>query len=420
MQSETNVAKVQALGSKYGSASENSGAPNLSPISPLLISVMFRIGGKDGHAFTYNKAVGEAAARIGWEHRAAVHAGCTVRPLPPGWKVCLETINYRHLSLPLLFGRTIFPDFGTVRRAVGSVVGYLRDEILPQRRRAVLFLEFFTVTELAILILALAQVPRDQLAVCLLYRMDVHRQPTRRLYRLLNGILRRQVGAARFILLSDSQPLAESLTELFGQPLRVMPIPHGSPPAGEAVNAPRWEAARPAVVAWWPGRPSADKGLAIMARLTQRASPEARQVQVVAAAGSGLTPTPGGCQVRLIPNELSNADYWGWMLAADLILLPYDLSYAERTSGIFVEAIAAGKPAATTAGTWMAGELLAHGLPELIVDWSQADVWQRLVCLARDDGMRARLEAMQAAYLREHSLESYARALRSALAGSIV
>jgi len=42
------------------------------------------------------------------------------------------------------------------------------------------------------------------------------------------------------------------------------------------------------------------------------------------------------------------------------------------------------------------------------------------VCLARDPGVRARLEAMQAVYLREHSLESYATALQAALAGSIV
>jgi glycosyltransferase involved in cell wall biosynthesis len=384
------------------------------------VSILFRIGGEDGHAFTYNKAVGEAVARLGWGHHAAVHAGCTVRQLPSGWTMCLETIEHQHGTIARLLGRSIVPDLGSVRRAVDSLAGFLRTQILPQQRRTILFMEFFTVTDLAILALALARAPRDQLAVCLLYRMEVHRQPTRHLYRLLNGLLRRQVGAARFILLSDSQPLAKSLTELFGQPLRVMPIPHGAPPAREVVNLPHWVASRPQVVAWWPGRPSADKGLAIMARLIQQADPEARQVQVVAAAGSGLTPMPRGCQVRLIPNELSNADYWGWMMAADLILLPYDLSYAERTSGIFVEALAAGKPAVTTAGTWMAGELLAHGLPELIVDWSQAGMWQRLACLARDAGLRARLEAMQAVYLREHSLEGYAAALQAALAGSII
>jgi len=139
----------------------------------------------------------------------------------------------------------------------------------------------------------------------------------------------------------------------------------------------------------------------------------------VAAAASGIEPTAEGCQVRLIPNVLSSDDYWGWLLAADLILLPYDLSYAERTSGIFVEAISAGKPTAVSAGTWMAQELLAHGLPELIVDWAAPNVWERLASLAREPALRARRAAMQADYRSFHSQAGYAAALRAALASSI-
>jgi glycosyltransferase involved in cell wall biosynthesis len=153
----------------------------------------------------------------------------------------------------------------------------------------------------------------------------------------------------------------------------------------------------------------------VVVRLTRHTGPAAQLVQLVAAAGARLAPTPGGCQIRLLPDQLPRADYWGWMRDADLILLPYDLSYVERTSGIFVEAIAAGKPVLVTAETWMAHELLAHGLRELIVDWSGPDIWERLVCLARDPGLRARLAPMQAAYLRFHSQDGYASALQAAL-----
>jgi hypothetical protein len=102
-----------------------------------------------------------------------------------------------------------------------------------------------------------------------------------------------------------------------------------------------------------------------------------------------------------------------------VILLPYDLSYAERTSGIFVEAITAGKLALTTAGTWMAGELLAHGLPELIVDWSRPDIWQVVVRLLQDEALLSRLAAMQSTYQRYHSLAGFVAGLQTALAASL-
>ena len=392
-------------------------ALNADP-SPLLVSIIFRIGGEDGHAFTYNKAVGEAVRGLGWDHQAAVHAGCTVQHLPSGWQICLDTIEHYRLSMPFL-GSRLVPDIGSIWHAVRSLAGYLRRELVYPRRPVILFMEFFTVTDLAVLALALAPVPRENLSVCLLYRMEVHRQWTRSVYQVLNNLLRWQVGDHRFTLLSDSQPLANSLTVLFRHPVHVVPIPHAAPPDALGAGTQLSGAPRSNVAAWWPGRPAPDKGLEAVRQLARQTGPPAQQVTLVAATGSGLAAIAGGCQVRLIPNELSNADYWGWMLAADLILLPYDVSYAERTSGIFVEAISAGKPTAVTAGTWMAGELLAHGLPELIVDWSSPDIWQQLVCLVQDDDLRTRLATMQAAYRRFHSQTGFAAALRTALAPSL-
>ena len=43
---------------------------------------------------------------------------------------------------------------------------------------------------------------------------------------------------------------------------------------------------------------------------------------------------------------------------ADLVLIPYSAqSYRYRSSGVLVEAMAAGKPVVTTAGSWMAAQL---------------------------------------------------------------
>src|SRR5262249_9737226 len=77
-----------------------------------------------------------------------------------------------------------------------------------------------------------------------------------------------------------------------------------------------------------------------------------------------------------IPEALDSSEYYGLVNSADLIVLPYrERFYRSRTSGIFVEALSAGKPVVTTAGTWMAdhidngaaGTTFADGnIPELV------------------------------------------------------
>jgi glycosyltransferase involved in cell wall biosynthesis len=50
-------------------------------------------------------------------------------------------------------------------------------------------------------------------------------------------------------------------------------------------------------------------------------------------------------------------DYYRLLAAADVVLCPYDAgAYRARSSGVFAEAVAAGKPTVVPAGTWMARE----------------------------------------------------------------
>ena len=63
-------------------------------------------------------------------------------------------------------------------------------------------------------------------------------------------------------------------------------------------------------------------------------------------------------RVRLVSHPLDIDAYQDELAAADIVLLPYDADrYRLRSSGILVEAMAAGKPVVTTAGSWMAGEV---------------------------------------------------------------
>ncbi|MBM3979150.1 MAG: glycosyltransferase [Planctomycetes bacterium] len=50
-------------------------------------------------------------------------------------------------------------------------------------------------------------------------------------------------------------------------------------------------------------------------------------------------------------------DYYRLLAGADVVLCPYDVgAYRARSSGVFAEALAAGKPTVVPAGTWMARE----------------------------------------------------------------
>ena len=66
--------------------------------------------------------------------------------------------------------------------------------------------------------------------------------------------------------------------------------------------------------------------------------------------------------VRLVSEALSSEAYAELLASADIVATPYWRSiYEARTSGVFLEAVAAGKPVVCTAETWMADELAHAG-----------------------------------------------------------
>jgi len=376
---------------------------------PLVVSVMLNIGDETGHPFPYNRAVGAAAARLGWPHRAALQTGCQVRHLPADWDVCL---------FPIRYWSTRVPDFISVWRAAETIIAYLRRRVLPENRPTILFLEFFSFPHLMALVLALLRLPRSQFQVWLLYRYEVHRQPTRRLYGWISRGLDRLLGQ-RYKVLSDSEPLARELAPLLYRTPVIMPIPHARPLAAPA--RPAWvDSAERAgqVICWWPGRVAREKGLDRLQWLATVPAPGAERLSLVAARSTGLAARPGGPAVHLLDDNLPAAEYAGWLEAADLVLLPYDaLAYGNRTSGVFVEAIVAGKPAAVTAGTWMASEAVACGASSLVVDWNRRDLCEHLAHLARDPEVARQVAAMQAVYAERHTVASYAVAMQALYSG---
>jgi len=65
-------------------------------------------------------------------------------------------------------------------------------------------------------------------------------------------------------------------------------------------------------------------------------------------------------RITAIPSELQIDEYAEAMKASDLALFPYEVTpYRQRTSAVFAEAVAYGKPSVVPAGTWLAGEIEA-------------------------------------------------------------
>jgi glycosyltransferase involved in cell wall biosynthesis len=93
--------------------------------------------------------------------------------------------------------------------------------------------------------------------------------------------------------------------------------------------------------------------------------------------------------VRLIPEALSSDQYYALLESADVVLLPYWRSiYEARTSGIFAEAVAAGKPVIVSEDTWMSDQLLKFGAGILCRDRDPGDL-NRAICEISDNYLPA-------------------------------
>ena len=108
--------------------------------------------------------------------------------------------------------------------------------------------------------------------------------------------------------------------------------------------------------------------------------------------------------VTLLAEPLAGDQYNDLLLAADLIVLPYQVErYVSRTSGILAEAICAGVPALVPQGTWLADQVRRHGAgivyDALADDGAEQGTRQALQSL---DALRSRAEDRRATYAHFH------------------
>ena len=195
-------------------------------------------------------------------------------------------------------------------------------------------------------------------------------------YKLAACLLKNKVIANKIIYTSDSELVARDCYNIFYQGVYVLPIPHVYEYTNKSIAE-----KKELIKLFLPGEVRIDKGIFTILKavellisqnlfnafeLTVQYNP-ASSYKRHAEIGEYLYMLKEKVRIRIL-SSLSTDEYSFEFQAADIILAPYiaknangQLGYHSRTSGVFSEAVAAGKPVITTKDTWMAHQLEKFG-----------------------------------------------------------
>lgn len=177
----------------------------------------------------------------------------------------------------------------------------------------------------------------------------------------------------RIRLHSDTQQLADDFSLLSGLPVTTLPIPFKQTHLRERLSGTgRKDGHAPKTVTYL-GDARLEKGYGALPEAVSFLSDKMKAGAVRFTLQSNFN-TPGGeagmlaarqrlaqhppSRVKLITNPMGHEEYYDVLYNADIVVIPYDAErYCRRSSGVLVEAMAAGKPVITTAGSWMASQV---------------------------------------------------------------
>jgi glycosyltransferase involved in cell wall biosynthesis len=225
-------------------------------------------------------------------------------------------------------------------------------------------------------------------------------------------------------LATDSERLRDLLEECTTLPIEVLPIPHVPPEACDGAAQPSDRARRCRLVSLGSARD--EKGIyeildaiRILHRdgfgegyhfVLQCNDPTPEVADAIAAFQAERLPN---CE--LLVETLSPEAYYRQLHQADVVLLPYWRSiYTARTSGVFMEALAAGKPVIATRDSWMSDQLATHGAGMLCDDRNPA-VLARAIRQAAADlvPLSARARVSREQWLAQHNPRALVQAIAS-------
>lgn len=200
--------------------------------------------------------------------------------------------------------------------------------------------------------------------------------------------------ANRVIFSTLTELLREELTEILGAPVSFAPMPleYGDP------------------AAYPPAPRTSPRPLVAMLGGTRREKGSHRIPEIVRACPSvdflihltnnsltpeellQLAPVANEPNVTVIDRPMTLPEYNVALSGCDLALFPYEpVNYRKRTSGVFGEAVAYGKPVVVSPGTWMAEQIEGGRAAGVIAEDLRSESFARAIaeCVARLDELRA-------------------------------
>lgn len=230
---------------------------------------------------------------------------------------------------------------------------------------------------------------------------------------------------ARLTFFTLTPALADEIAALIGvRPLvTVMPMPYAGP---DAPRLPRPDATLPRIGVL--GGARREKGSYLVPDIVRACARRgARYEFVVQLTNNALTPADEEAfaavanepRVLVVERPMTPDEYVAVLNSCDVVLCPYEVvPYRQRTSSVFAEAVALGKPAVVTDGTWKAAQLRAGRAVGTIAAAhdveSFADAIER--CVADLPALSRRALELSPAWRAQEGAAVFAEHLESALA----
>lgn len=341
----------------------------------LFLSLAPDIQNESGHGIVYQKSLESSVEQLQFTYQGLFPSQAKIQQWQKNW----------------------IPFFR--RNKILKFIDFLRVFLAKEKR--IIFIESFATLDFIYLTLSTLLLSKKDDLICVLFRYESNQLRQKGALHILMAKLCRMKLGSRFVLLTDSELIAEDYKKHLGYEPLVMPIPHADQKDQLATKKEK-------IICWWPGEPRNAKGLNDILRIALL--PDRNQAELVAAKKSNLPNT------TLVPDILSREEYLSWLHKSDFILLPYDpIVYRSGTSGIFVEAIIAGKIPLVKKGSWLSFELAKHGLTELILNWENPNIFSEMKALSENPQTLEKLRKMRASYSKFHSQEMFTETLRVAL-----
>lgn len=369
-----------------------------------------------GHHIPYHRSVGLAANILGWNHIAIYPKEDKVpADIGPKWIPCLSkkglyvNLGVGAVWLPL---KLILKIYGTIYFRL-NLIRFI-NKYKYEHEDVILFFDDPAVPQLSALISVIHIICAQNIKIWIMLRTRVGDNILRAyIFSFTYALLKRMCGSENIDFLTDSDILKRDLDRFFQGQIKVMPIPHigiSQQVRNSNASASLKKRFSKVVLCWWPGSPRIEKGLQLIENLMQELSTKESSVRLLLPFGiSNKNKFPNN-SINFLPEALPREQYEALMNEVDIILLPYDpREYGERTSGIFVEAIANGVITLVTEKTWMAKELEFYGIENLIIPWHSESLLQEIIRISKSNEIKKKIKLMQRQYLEKHGEFAYSK-----------